>query len=38
MNKIIIKPPKPVSEMTREEMDDWLDEVWDTLEAARKDQ
>ncbi len=33
----IAKPPKPVSEMTQEEMDSWLEEVWDNMDKARND-
>jgi hypothetical protein len=37
MSKVhIAKPPKPVKEMTDEEKDQWLEEVWETLERDRK--
>ena len=36
-NKVyIVTPPKPVGEMTNEEKDQWLDEVWEALERDRK--
>ena len=32
----LVKPPKPISDMSKQEMDKWLEEVWEAMQKDRK--